>query len=93
MKKLMICLLGLPLVLSGCAEMAARHAEFEAKIAAADNSQCRSYGAEQGTPVYVECRMMKAQQHAQETAVLQAAANRQFNCGVAMMSGAVSYCN
>ena len=41
MKKLMICLLGLPLALSGCVtaeEMAAKQAEFKAQVATADNS-------------------------------------------------------
>jgi hypothetical protein len=69
MKKLMICLLGLPLALSGCVtaeEMAAKQAEFKAQVATADDSECRSYGAEQGTSVYVQCRLTKDQQRAQE---------------------------
>jgi hypothetical protein len=81
MKKLVICLLGLPLALSGCAEMAARRAEFKAQVATADDSDCRSYGAEQGTSVYVQCRMIKDQQHVQEAAAAQAAANEQLVTG------------
>ena len=89
MKKLMICLLGLPLALSGCVtaeEMAAQRAEFKAQIATADDSECRSYGAEQGTPVYVQCRMVKEQQRIQQTAAAQAAANEQFNRGLCLMA-------
>jgi hypothetical protein len=77
MKKLTICLLGLPFALSGCAtpeELAAQRAQ----VAAADDSECRSYGAEQGTPVYVQCRMLKDQQRAQEERERQ----RQFQCNV-----------
>jgi hypothetical protein len=83
MKKPMICLLVLPLALSGCAtpeELAARRAQ----VAAADDSECRSYGAEQGTPVYVQCRMLKNQQRAQE----ERESDRQFNCNVAQAASA-----
>ena len=79
------------LALSGCLtgeEMAAQQAELKAQVASADDSECRSYGAEQGTPVYVECRMIKDQQRAQETAAAQAERSREFKCHFAqMMSG------
>ena len=91
MKKLMICLLGLPLALSGCVtaeEMAAQRAEFKAQVATADDSECRSYGAEQGTPVYVECRMVKEQQRIQQTAAAQAAANEQLNSSLCPLANA-----
>jgi hypothetical protein len=83
MKKLMICLLGLPLALSGCAtpeELAAQRA----RIAAVDDSECRSYGAEPGTPVYVQCRMLKDQQRAQA----ERESDRQFNCSVSQAASA-----
>jgi hypothetical protein len=82
-------LLGLPLTLSGCLtaeELAAQRAEFKAQVAAADDSECRSYGAEQGTPVYVECRMIKDERRAQETAAAQAENNRQFHCNLGLMA-------
>ena len=85
MKKLMICLLGLPLALSGCVtaeEMAAQR--IEARVA--DDSECRSYGAQQGTSVYVECRMIKDQQRAQETAAAERERARRINCGLAGMA-------
>ena len=78
------------LALSGCLtgeEMAAQQAELKAQVASADPSM-PSYGAEQGTPVYVECRMIKDQQRAQETAAAQAERSREFKCHFAqMMSG------
>ncbi len=42
------------LTLGGCAS--------HQQISAADNSTCRSYGAEPGSEAYVQCRMMKDQQ-------------------------------
>ena len=77
------------LALSGCVtaeEMAAQRAEFKAQVATADDSDCRSYGAEQGTPVYVQCRMVKDQQRIQQTAAAQAAANEQFNHGLCLIA-------
>jgi hypothetical protein len=94
MRKLIICMLGLPLALSGCVtaeELAAQRAEFTAQVASADDSECRSYGAEQGTPVYVECRMIKDQQRAQALVAAQAASARQFNCGLGMMAAGMSH--
>jgi hypothetical protein len=87
MKKLMICLLGLPLALSGCAtpeELAAARAQ----VAAADDSQCRSYGAEKGTPDYIQCRMVKDQQHDHEAAAAQAESHRELMCSVAQAASA-----
>ncbi len=54
----------------------------------ADDSECRSYGAEQGTPVYVQCRMVKDQQRIQQTAAAQAAANEQFNSSLCNLANA-----
>jgi hypothetical protein len=90
-KKLVICLLGLPLALSGCVtadEMAAQRAEFKAQVAMADDSDCRSYGAKQGTPVYVECRMVKDHQRIQQTAAALAAANEQLNSSLCHLANA-----
>jgi hypothetical protein len=53
-------------LLSGCANFQARmEAQRQAKIAAenaADDAQCRNYGAMSGTQTYTECRMMIAMQ-------------------------------
>jgi hypothetical protein len=79
MKKLMICLLGLPLALSGCMTTEQR-AELKAQVAAADDSECRSYGADKGTPAYVECRTVKGQQHAQAEAAAERENERRLHC-------------
>lgn len=92
-KILMICLLSLPLALSGCVtaeELAAQRAEFKAQVAAGDDSECRSYGAEQGTPVYVQCRMIKDQQRAQDTAAAQDEYNRRLRCSLGQFSAALA---
>lgn len=36
--------------------------------AASDDASCRSYGAEPGTPIYVQCRLQKDQLREQEKA-------------------------
>jgi hypothetical protein len=83
--KLMICLLGLPLALSGCVTPEER-AQLSAEARVADDSECRSYGAEIGTPVYVECRMVKDQLRAQEEAAADRENDRQIHCGLARMA-------
>jgi hypothetical protein len=55
MKKLMICLLGLPLALSGCVT--------PEEQAALDTQACHSYGAPTGSNEYFQCRMIKDAQH------------------------------
>lgn len=47
----------LGLSLSGCAEYQAYQAQQAAQISAADDGQCRSYGAEPGSQAYIQCRM------------------------------------
>lgn len=59
------------LTLSGCAS--------QQQIAAADDSTCRSYGAEPGSDAYVHCRMMKDQQRQDKAQAL-------LNAGSAMNS-------
>jgi hypothetical protein len=78
-------------------ERAAQQAELKAQIADADDADCRSYGAEQGTPTYTQCRMIKDQQHAQETIarlqVSEAAAQanaRQFQCGLGQLGASLT---
>jgi hypothetical protein len=44
----------LALILSGCMTAEQR--------AAADDSYCRGIGAQQGTPIYVECRLRRDEQ-------------------------------
>jgi hypothetical protein len=85
MKKLMICLLGLPLALSGCVTPEER-AQLRAEARVADDSECRSYGAEKGTQVYVECRMLKDQQLAQEEAAAERERQRAISCGLSGMA-------
>jgi hypothetical protein len=78
--------------------MAARQAGLKTQVAAAAAADCRSYGAEQGSPTYTQCRMMKDQLHAQETIaqlqVNEAAAQanvRQFNCGLGQLAASLSH--
>ncbi len=78
MKKLMICLLGLPLALSGCVT-----AE---EMAAQDSDACHSYGAPTGSTAYFQCRMLKDQQHAEQRAVALA----QFNRGLENFAAATA---
>jgi hypothetical protein len=57
--------------LGGCAQYdAAREANLAAAAqakAAADDENCRSSGAQPGSPAYEDCRTRFANQHAQET--------------------------
>lgn len=62
------------IALASCAEhqpqqqaQAAAEAQAQAQArAASDDAQCRSYGAEPGSPGYVQCRMNLDNQHAQD---------------------------
>ena len=62
----------LVLALSGCAAYQQRQLEQAQAQAAAqaanDDAQCRSYGAEPGSSVYVQCRMNLDNQRAQVAA-------------------------
>jgi uncharacterized protein YecT (DUF1311 family) len=57
--------------LAGCAQYdAERHANLAAAAqawAAADDANCRSSGAQSGSPEYADCLQRFANQHAQET--------------------------
>ena len=57
--------------LAGCAQYdAARQANLKAAAqarVAADDANCRSSGAQPGTPAYEDCRKRWENQHAQET--------------------------
>lgn len=59
----------LALLLSGCAQYEARQrAEAQAQaaaIAANEDATCQSYGADPGSPAYVQCRMTMQGQRAQ----------------------------
>lgn len=55
MRSLFAVLLILPL--GGCFQSAA---ERQAEIAAKDDMECRSYGAQPGSPAYVHCRATRA---------------------------------
>jgi hypothetical protein len=78
------------ILLSGCADFQARmEAQRQAKVAAenaADDAQCRNYGAMPGTQTYTECRMMIAMQRKD----IEAARDLQIqqNGAAMMMTGA-----
>jgi hypothetical protein len=81
MKTLIVCLLGLPLALSGCMTTEQR-AELRAQNAAADDSECRSYGAEKGSDLYFQCRMIKGERHEQAEAAAESERQRRISCGL-----------
>jgi hypothetical protein len=70
----------LALGLSGCMTTEER----AAADAAADDSYCRSIGAQRGTPVYVDCRLRRdeTRQANNRAAAVQWQANRPRNCMV-----------
>jgi outer membrane biogenesis lipoprotein LolB len=55
--------------LAGCAEYEAQQRQQaqaqSAAIAANEDAQCRSYGAQPGSPAYIQCRMNFSNQRAQ----------------------------
>jgi hypothetical protein len=55
-------------------ELAQRAQAQAAATAASDDAQCRSYGAEPGSPSYIQCRMNLDNQRAQVAASDRAAA-------------------
>ena len=61
-------------VLAGCAEYEARQQQEQYEraqaITANEDAQCRSYGAEPGSPAYVQCRMNFDNQRTQMRAQL-----------------------
>ena len=58
-------------VLSGCAEYQARRQQEQAQaLAAQDDAQCSSYGADHGSQAYIQCRMNLDNQRAQMRAAL-----------------------
>jgi hypothetical protein len=63
MKIAIIAALG-AFALSGCVTAQ----EMEARVAAKDDGDCRSYGAAPGTDGYLQCRMAIRQQHVEEYA-------------------------
>ena len=52
----------LVLLLAGCMTQKER----EAKLAAADDDKCKSFGLQFGTPQYADCRVKMTQIHASE---------------------------
>lgn len=70
--RLIIAPVAAALMLAGCAEYEARQ-QAEAQAAyiaqeAQDDAQCRSYGAQPGSPSYVQCRMNISNQRANVSA-------------------------
>jgi outer membrane biogenesis lipoprotein LolB len=54
--------------LAGCADQAQQRQQAQAQaaaIAANEDTQCRSYGAQPGSPAYIQCRMNFSNQRAQ----------------------------
>jgi hypothetical protein len=71
MRYFLVILLATPL-LAGCFRSSE---EVRAELAAKDDQECRSYGAQPGSPAYVQCRATRASAH--ETAdAMEAAAPR-----------------
>jgi hypothetical protein len=74
--RLVLAFLVLALV-GGCAqyraEQQARAAAMAQAQAASDDAQCRSYGAQSGSQMYIQCRMSLDQQRQQTRAALAAA--------------------
>lgn len=69
MRYLLLILLAGPL-LAGCFRSSE---EIRAEIAAKDDQECRSYGAQPGSPAYVQCRATRASAHETADAVQAAA--------------------
>ena len=71
--------------LAGCAQYdAARQANLAAAArarTAADDTACRSSGAQPGSPAYNDCRKRLANQHAQEMHSQARLANEMLNSG------------
>ena len=69
--------------LAGCAQYdAARQANLASAArarTAADDTACRSSGAQPGSPAYSDCRQRLANQHAQETNSQDRLANEMLN--------------
>ena len=70
------------LTLGGCVTAS----EYTAQVAAADDGDCRSYGAEPGSQAYFQCRMTKSQSHEYVAAVQRQQANDQMNRGFAIIA-------
>ncbi len=72
-------------LLAGCAQYdAAREANLAAAAqarTAADDTACRSSGAQPGLPAYDDCRKRLENQHAQETQSQGRLANEMLNSG------------
>ena len=82
------------LCLSGCVsgeERAQRAAQQAAATEAARDTKCRSFGAQPGTPAYVDCRLRLEQMASNETAAAHAASAaagaRLQRAGMEMMMG------
>jgi hypothetical protein len=65
MRFLLVVLLALPL--AGC--LISTYAEDRAALAAKDDAECRSYGAQPGSQAYVQCRATRASAHEMAEAV------------------------
>jgi len=69
MRFILIVLMALPL--AGC--LITTYAEDRAALAAKDDAECRSYGAQPGSSTYVECRAARASAHEMASATEDAA--------------------
>jgi hypothetical protein len=72
------------ILLAACAALALSGCVTAEEMAAQDSKDCHSYGAATGTNAYFQCRMIKSQQHIEESARAQA----QFQHGLDMMAAA-----
>ena len=61
-----------------------------ARVAAMDDAACHSYGAATGTDAYFQCRMIKDQQHDQDSQLAAQRFHEGFHHDLDMMSAALA---
>jgi hypothetical protein len=76
------------IALSGCVASEEMQAEINAKVAAADDAECHSYGAATGTDAYYQCRMTKSQTRQAMSLAQYQVQQANFNHGLEMMARA-----
>jgi hypothetical protein len=73
MRKLILCA---PLLLAGCVTAQERMVQ----LAAADDAKCQSYGAQPGSPPYIQCRTQLDATRTQAAATIAAAPSGPTTC-------------
>jgi hypothetical protein len=59
----------------------------DAELAAADDNDCRSYGAHPGSQAYFQCRMVKSDRHDRDRIEKERASEALIATGAALMAG------